>query len=720
MGLCLFALAGAAATAAAAPPDPEGLDPANKHMTAIRVDVAPVLDGRIDEEVWERAIPITDFRQREPQEGAPASERTEVRLLYDDRNLYVAFILGDREPDRIIATQLRRDDRMRTDDTMAILLDTYHDHRNGFLFRVNPLGTRYDATLTNQNQINSEWDEVWHAAARITDEGWVAELAIPFRILRYPKGSHTWGVDFKREIRRRNEEADWSNFSQDFQFNAIHLAGHLEGLSEMRLRERFRFKPFATGTRTALDMQEVPFSESGGDLGVEDFKVQITPNLTGDLTVNTDFAQVEADATRVNLTRFSLFFPEQREFFLEGANNFTFGTERNLGGGDPPLVLLYHSRRVGLAEGDPVPIGYGGKITGKLGSGSIGLLNTQTRDSEFGDGQNFSVARWRQDLLERSYVGAILTNVQDGNRFNRVGGLDANFKLFEYLEVSGFAAAAFDSDVEGERWSGQLRARWSTDSWEASADTVVVDDEFDSDVGFILRQDIIRQSYSAGWKPRPDWGAVRQVYAFGGLTYITDRSGRIVERTPWIYTNLRLESGDSINVEASRGFERLDFGFEIYPGIIVPAGDYTATRGSVGFRAYEGRRVGGAVGMNFGEFYGGTRLGLQAGAQIRFNERLSVDPSYGYNQVDLPDGSFVTHVARLRLRYSFSNRVLTDGLLQYNSVNGIGSIFARLRYIYRPGDDFFLVFRQSRAYEGEFNGARDRSLTAKATYSFNF
>jgi hypothetical protein len=250
---------------------------------------------------------------------------------------------------------------------------------------------------------------------------------------------------------------------------------------------------------------------------------------------------------------------------------------------------------------------------------------------------------------------------------------------------------------------------------------VVIDRQFDSDLGFVLRNDIVRQSYTAAWKPRPGWGGVRQIFTFGGLEYITDRSGRIVERTPWLATSWRLESGDSIGGELLRTFERLDFGFEIYPGVFVPAGDYAATSGTLSYRAYEGRAVSGGVGIGGGQFYGGTRRGVSASARVLFSERFSAQPSYQFNDVDLPGGSFVTHVARLRLQYSFSNRVLTDGLLQYNSVSGIASIFARLRYIYRIGDDFYLVYRQSRGYdEGNYFGQSDRSVTAKATYSFNF
>jgi len=689
-------------------------------MIATRTDKPPVLDGLVNDPVWELAVPIGDFRQREPRSGMPASERTEVRILYDEENLYVAFVLYDRDPDRVIATQLRRDDRMRTDDTMAILLDTYHDHRNGFLFRVNPLGTKYDATLTGETQINSEWDEVWEAAAHITERGWEAELVIPFKILRYPTGTRTWGVDFKREIRRLNEENNWSNFGRDYQFNAIHQAGRLVGLEDLELRDRFRLKPYVTGGYDRLDLRADPSSGGAGDIGIEDFKIQITPNLTSDLTVNTDFAQVEADDQRVNLTRFSLFFPEKREFFLEGANNFTFGAQRSWLDFAPPYVVLYHSRTIGLSEGEPIPVRYGAKMSGKIGGGSVGLLNVQTSESEFGAGQNFSVARWRQDVLARSSIGAIFTNAQGGGEFNRVGGLDANFRLLDHLTLSGFAAAASDSRVDGPRWTGQVLASWNTDTWEASADVIYVDEDFNSDLGFILRRDIIRHSYGASWKPRPSWGMARQVWVSADVEYITDTDGRLLDRLESIGTWWRLESGDSINIGASRFFRRLDYGFEIHPGIVIPAGDYSFDSATLWLSAYEGRRVSGSIMLNAGEFYDGTRFSVSGGPKIRFNEKLSLEPSYSYNYVDLPGGSFSTHVGRMRASYSFSEQWLTDGLVQYDTVSEQATVYARLRYIYRTGNDFYLVYRQARAYGDEYQGAFDRSLTAKMTYSLNW
>lgn len=689
-------------------------------MIATRTDEPPVLDGFVDDMAWELAVPIGDFRQREPRSGMPASERTEVRILYDDENLYIAFVLYDRDPDEIIATQLRRDDRMRTDDTMAILLDTYHDHRNAFLFRVNALGTKYDATLTGETQINSQWDEVWESAAQITERGWEAELVIPFKILRYPTGTHIWGVDFKREIRRRNEEDNWSNFSRDYLFNAIHLGGTLVGLENLKLRDRFRLKPYVTGGYDRFAQGGDPSSSGRGDIGIEDFKIQITPNLTSDLTFNTDFAQVEADDQRVNLTRFSLFFPEKREFFLEGANNFTFGAERQRFSFAPPHVLLYHSRTIGLSGGDPIPILYGAKVTGKIGGGSVGLLNMQTRDSEFGAGQNFSVARWRQDILARSSVGAVFTNVQGDGEFNRVAGLDVNFRLFEYLTLSSFAAAASDSRVDGARWSGQVRANWTTDAWDATADIIYVDEDFNSDLGFVLRRDIIRHSYGGSWKPRPSWAAVRQVWVSADVEYITDTDGRLLDRRQSMGMWWRLESGDSVNLTGARVFRRLDYDFEIHPGVIVPAGDYSFDSATLSLTAYEGRRVNGTITIQAGEFYDGTRFSVGGGPKIRFNQKLSLEPSYSYNHVDLASGSFNTHVGRVRAKYSFSEKWLTDGLVQYDTVSDQATVYARLRYIYRTGNDFYLVYRQARAYGGEHAGAVDRSLTAKLTYSLNW
>jgi hypothetical protein len=691
-----------------------------KRMTAVETPAAPVLDGLVDDDVWELADVVTDFLQREPVEAAPASQRTEVRILYDKENLYLGFIMHDDEPDQIKAQDLRRDSRLDTDDTIAVLFDTFHDHRNGFLFRVNPLGTKYDTTLKDESQLNSSWDETWEAAAQITDSGWQVEMAIPFKALRFPAGSHVWGIDFKREIRRNSEEVNWSNYRQDFDFRAISQGGHLLGLRDSSLTDRFRVTPYLSGAYTALNAADTPFVDKGGEIGIETFKAQITTNLTADATVNTDFAQVEDDAERVNLTRFPLFFQERRDFFLEGADKFQFGA----GGRDfgTPLAVLYHSRNIGLFDGQPVPMTYGVKTTGKMGSTSVGLINAQDgRDSVIDyAGGNYSTVRVKQDILERSSIGMIFTNVQNGGDYNRVGGVDANFRFFDNLSVGGYVAQARDSDVEGSQYIGRFSAGWNSDLWGASASVDYIDPNFETDMGFILRRDLVKQSYSANFSPRPNISWLRQITVWGSLNYLTDTQGEITDREQSIFIRPQFESGDSLSISASRNFERLEYGFN--PGEIatVDPGDYDFTEWRVSLESFRARKLSGRLSVSGGGYYGGTRRTYGASATVRFNEKFSLSPRYDFNRIEHPSADFDTHVGSMRATYNFNERLLTSALVQYNSLAERVSVFARIRYIYRTGDDFYLVYKSSTRYDLDYSGVSDHGLIAKFTRSFDF
>ena len=384
---------------------------------------------------------------------------------------------------------MRRDSRLQADDTIAVFFDTFHDHRNGYVFRVNPLGTKYDATVKDETELNSQWDEKWEAAAQITERGWEAEMAIPWKAVRFPAGDHIWGMGFKREIRRRNEEVNWSSWRRGYDFRAVSQMGHLVGLKNLKLNGRYRLKPYVSGGYNDLNATEAPISEGNGDIGIEDFKVQITPNITADFTLKTDFAQVEDDEERVNLTRFPLFFPERREFFLESANVFRFGSASEHGGFGSPDALLFHSRRIGLVDGDPVPMNYGIKLTGKIGGSTIGVVNAGTGNlinagNERVSGSNYSAVRWRQDILGRSYVGAMFTNVEgEGSKYNRVFGLDASFRFLEHASIGGYVAQARGNDINGGSWVGQFGAGWDSDLWSLNAGYSRVDEDFETDLG---------------------------------------------------------------------------------------------------------------------------------------------------------------------------------------------------------------------------------------------
>ena len=702
-----------------------------KAATATWTDEAPTLDGRVDDAVWEAATAISDFRQREPREGGEPSERTEARVLYDDDNLYFSFVLYDSDPGGIRATQLRRDslnigsfgaglfDNQRSDDTVAVVLDTYLDGRDAFLFAVNALGTKFDATVRGESLVNTNWDERWDAAAQVTERGWEAEIAIPWAILRYDTGRTVWGMDLRRDIRRKNEEVLWSNYSRDYEFIAVSRAGQLMGLENLRLKERFRLKPYVTGTWDSFERRPIPIDDTHTEWGIEDLKIKLTSNLTSQFTYNTDFAQVEVDDQRVNLTRDALFFPEKREFFLEAANNFAFGPERREAFG-PPIIRMYHSRNIGLdAAGRPLPIDYGAKITGRIGGGNVGLLNVQTGDSVFAGGSNYSVLRWRQDVLERSSVGVIGINVDSGgDDFNRVYGADADFQ-FGNLNLSGFAAQSEDGRSEGRSWAGRARGDYNTDLVELTADVIRIEPDFRNDLGFILRRNILFQRYDGQFKPRPaglPW--LRQLRFVGHHQTFHDLDGRLISQRSFVDLRPELESGDTFFFSYERKFERLDLPLQLHPDVAVPLGEYWFDQLFLGVFTNAARKVSLSAFVEVGDFYDGDRLSATPQVTIRFSETFTLRPEFSYNKVDLSTGSFTSNIARLRAELSFSDRVLTDALAQYNSVTEEFEMFARLRYIYRIGDDFYLVYRQARRYDRGFIGPMDQSVVAKLTFSF--
>jgi hypothetical protein len=708
----------ASSAPAATPSKPESQLAFTKRTAALRTDAPVRVDAVLDEPEWQQADAVSDFLQRDPREGEPASQRTVARILYDDETLFLSFMLYDSDPERILASELRRDSSMNTDDTIEVVLDTFHDNRNGFIFRVNALGTKYDALLRNEGQVNDDWDEQWDAAARITDEGWVVEIAIPFRALRYDTDASTWGIDFQRQIRRSNEEVAWSNYRRGFRFTNISQAGDLTGLYDLKLAQRFRLTPYVAGATAQFNQADAPFNESNGDVGIDNFRMQITPSLTADVTVNTDFAQVEDDSERVNLSRFSLFFPEKREFFLESAENFAFGSGRGFGG---PSLSLFNSRNIGLVSGEAVPINYGAKMTGKVGGTNLGVMNVQTGESEFGAGANYTAVRAKQDVLGRSSIGGIFTNVQSAGDFNRVVGFDANFRFLEHMRVTGFAARVDDSRMQENPWSSSFSAEWNSDRWELGGSYLRVDPGFDSDLGFIRRTDIVQTGINGGWNPRPEWGGIRQVRIGASVDYLTDTEGRLMGREYGADINFRLESGDGVFVGVDRELDRVDSSFRVGPGVVIPAGDYAMTTFRTFFSTYSARSVSGRVSVSGGDYFGGTRYSLSPSGTFRFNENFSLSPSYTYNTVDLPDGAFETHTVGLRAGYNFNEQWLTSTLVQYNSLSGRMSVFARLNYVYRGGyDNFFLVYKQTRMFEGVYNGLDDRALLAKMTYSLDF
>src|SRR5215207_11338451 len=510
-----------------------------RRLRVLHINEPIKVDGRLDEPSWSQATPATDFRQQEPNEGQPATEQTEVRLLFDDKNLYVGVHAFDSEPSRINFRELVRDASFSNDDKVEILLDTYHDRRNAYRFAVNPLGTQQDALITDEGRdLNLSWDAPWISAGRIDETGWIVEIAIPLTTLRFTEGADTWGLNFARIIRRKNEENLWTSWQRSFGLERVSQAGELIGVEEIKRRRLLQVKPYASGGwREGVPLIGEPGFDAGMEAkaGLEVAKIGITPSLTAEFTANPDFGQAEVDTQVVNLTRFSVFFPEKRDFFLENAGIFLFGrAEAN---------QLFFTRRIGLTdEGAPVPIDYGAKITGKIGPYNVGFFQVQTRklgDTSSGFGvprQQFTIARVKRDVLERSYIGAMFVNRQgasssNGTRYNRGAGIDAEFNITDHYQLKAFLMGTATPGVRSSFLSGRVDSRFENDLFRFITVYEDVGKHFNPEVGFVERKGIRQYFGQVAYKPRPTFiPHVRQMEFESQLEYYEDRAGHLATR----------------------------------------------------------------------------------------------------------------------------------------------------------------------------------------------
>lgn len=710
LSIVFFCLLGLSATS-------QAQTPSAPTAQALKTTAPPKLDGRLDDPIWQTAAVISGFRQREPDQGADASEATTVRIAYDQAHIYIGAIMTDSVPAEIRASELRRDNTLESDDTFSVLLDTYHDHRNAFVFRVNPRGTRFDALVRNEARFYyADWDEQWTAAAVLTGTGWSVEIAIPFKILRFTgAASQAWGLNFERVIKRRNEMSYWAGWGRNFAFQNVSQAGHLNGLADIKQAERIRLRPYFLGGAESLDAVAVPVSTRRiTEVGIDDLKWQATSTLTADLAVNPDFAQTEVDAQQVNLTRFSLFFPEKRQFFIEGADSLRMGVGL-LHFGPPPLELFY-SRNIGLSnQGTPITIPVGGKLTGKVGGFDVGVLNAQTDDTGRQAGENYTVGRVRKEILGRSYIGAMVTNRQGGGLRNTVLGADARFTFFNNLNVMGLAARSDDRGKPAQ-WATQLGAEWRDDFVEAGANYIDIDPGFNPGIGFVrARERLI--GVRGSLKPRPKRWRIRQFELTPSTVWYHDHERVLRSRESSFTFATAFETGDRIEIVPFDSYERVVRPFNIGPGVVLPVGTYDWSGLTVNLRSYNGRKVSANVSVSAGNFYDGTKKTVTLAGDLRPNKMLSINPSYQINDVQLSPGSFVTHLFGLRANVSFSTNLLTSAFAQYNSAGQLAATQVRVNYIFRTIDNVFLVYNETRYTDGAFDGRANKSLVLKVTYS---
>lgn len=678
------------------------------HIRALRISEPIKIDGRLDEAAWSRAEAATDFRQREPQEGAPASEKTEVRVLYDGKNLYLGIRAWDSEPRKINARELVRDADFTNDDKIAIVLDTYHDQRSAYRFTVTPLGTQQDALITedgmggdhkDEDPTNVSWDTVWISESRVEKDGWTVEIAIPLSSLRFKEGGDRWGFNVSRVIRRKNEENLWSGWQRSFAVERVSQAGDLDGVGEVRRRRLFEIKPYVTsGWRQGVERVGYAGYDAGlfGTGGLEVARIGVTPSLTAEVTANPDFGQTEVDQQQVNLSRFPLFFPEKREFFLENAGIFDFGkTYWN---------QLFFSRRIGLTEdGEPLPIDYGAKLTGKTGRFDIGFLQVQTRDRGT-DGvaviprQQFTVGRVKAAILKRSYVGAMMVNREGGvpNDYNRGYGADTTLNLTDHFQVIGIVMATATPGLKSDTHSARMQAQYNDDLWTFNGVVEDIGKNFNPEVGFVERTGD-RQYYGViAYKPRPKFlPFVRQMQFENALEYHENRQGRLSTRQAELNWRTDFKNSAEFEFRAEDLTDALPGPFEIRPGIVIPQATYHFLRPSVEYVSDASKRFMWNVAQGWGDFYSGQLYETGAGFRVRPNAHFMVELTESFNRVQLPQGNFSTNLVGGRMNVNLSRKLLSSTFVQINNDARLSSVNVRLRYIFRPSSDFFAIYTQT-------------------------
>lgn len=708
-------------------------------LRAVRIHEPLEIDGRLEERVYSDTASIGGFLQQEPLEGEPATEPTSVWIFFDETHVYFSARLDDSHPERIVANEMRRDNRNIEfgNSSFAVILDTFYDRRNGFLFQTNALGALHDAQVTDERNVNNDWNTVWNVQTASSAQGWSLEMAIPFKSLRYRPGeTQIWGVNFRRNIKWKNERTYLTAMPAAFNrqgLNKVSVAATLVGIETPERVTNLEVKPYATGALSTDLAADLPFDNDGdADIGL-DVKYGVTKSLTADFTYNTDFAQVEDDESQVNLTRFGLFFPEKREFFLEGQGIFNFGGRQSGrrggggGGGQSDAPILFFSRRIGLNDSRDVPILAGGRLTGRQGPFSVGLLNISSR-AVSGEGipeTNFSVIRMKRDVLRRSNIGFIGTyrnNNLDVTGSNAAYGLDGNFTFYENLNINGYYARTDTPGGADGQASYRGSIRYRNDRYGFDAEHLLIDPDFNPEVGFVRRSDIRKTSAGVKFSPRPRGiKAVRQFELEGKVNYFETTVGDLETREFELETRTRFESGDFSNVTYTRSFEYLFESFEISDGVILPLGGYAFDRVRAGVWFSSHRPVSGWVGGEVGSFFGGTRSEISWRGRIDFTSQFSLEPNLSLNWIDLPQGSFQTNLARLRATYTLSPRAFVGALVQFNSEANTLSTNVRLRWEYAPGSDFFVVYTDGRdTLASGYPTLENRSLIAKFTRLFRF
>ena len=700
---------------------PTGDDPKSaRSMVAVHADKAPELDGTLNDANWQDASLVTNFHQREPFERQPPTEKTEVRIVYDSRYLYFGIHCFDSDPKKIVATELRRDADFSVDDNFTVLISPNNDKRNGYTFTTNALGTQFDALISDEGRVNDpNWDGIWKSNGHVTQDGWTATMAIPFSTLNFKTSNNvTIGMNFRRLIRRKNEEDLWQSYLRIYGIERISEAGELTDLKDIGSGRLLIIKPYVVGGVRSDAQNGTRMLHTGG----LDLKYGIRSNLVANLTFNTDFADADVDPVRFNLTPFKSSLPEKRQFFLENSGVFDVGFRD---------TQLFFSRQIGIdpVSGQQVPLDVGAKVTGSLGKFDVGILDAKTRASGPNPFTNYFVARVKRKLLSESYVGGIFIDKESGNRqdrFNRTGGFDADFIFFKKLSLNGFLAKTFSADrnLRGHDWASTFDASYNSNLVQLEFFQNRVGPNFNPEVGFVDRTDIVTNSIDAQLSPRPKHGRIRE-YNFEGFYRRHVNTHGLLQTQEWQTTfRANFHNGAYTDDDLFDNFiQRLNSPFNIFKNVVIPPGLYHFDRHQFTYGSDKSKRFVYSFFERFGTFYNGRLNEFRTRTSYRPTPKISIATVHTWDRFRFPQGIFNVHIGSINGSYSFSRFLTTSLLIQVNSIdkNPVSMNF-RLRYNYRPDSDLFVIYTLGNQFNSLAAGnpvlTREQRFTVKYTYSF--
>ena len=683
-------------------------------VVATRTELTIKVDGLLDEPVWATIKPITEFVQRLPLDGGEPTEKSEMRILYDDDHLYFGFTFFDSEPEKVRATILNRGGWIHRDDKLEIALDTYLDRRNAYLFEMNPLGTQDDALITDENRPGLDewaWDGVYISEGKVTDFGWVLEVAIPWTTLRFPnKDELTMGLAIKRYINRKNESVIWPHIGLEYSSDIYQVSqyANLKGLKDIKRGKDIKIKPFAIGGTQNQITDEKTVNDNIGNGGF-DIYYGLKSNLTLNLTYNTDFAQVEADNAQINLTRFNLFYPEKREFFLTRSKLFAFGNSRQ--------TEVFFSRKIGLNQ-DVVG---GARLFGQIGKTSVGALNIHTRADGDLPATHYSAIRLRKDVRDRTTVGAIITDVSSKGIRNSVYGIDGEMRFWGNSSVSAWYSQVNDTSLVGPSAASMIKMDLRNDRYFLTAGQHRVDEDFRPGLGFVQRQDMIGTGIIAGFTPRVGDGdeLIRQ-WRF--TIYARDvRNHAGIHETGVLNGGIEaiLETRDKIGLKVIQNKEKLTAGFTLGNGVEIQKGNYRDRKISFSARTNQSRGVWGNFALSKGDYFGGNKTSMSGSIGKQFSNHLTLYGSANQNIVSMPSQEeFTANIYGITAEVALNRKWFGKALIQYDNFSEQLQLYCRINWIHTPGSDLFIVLNQRYDMAGSKSSLVQGTQVVKLTYLF--